>query len=113
MSNAKLTPDYLFEVSWEVCNKVGGIHTVISTKAQTVTRKFADRYILIGPDLQHEGANPEFEEDPDMLKAWRQSVYSDGLRIRVGHWKIKGEPTVILVALSYRKKSNTAYTKAM
>ena len=45
MSNAKLTPDYLFEVSWEVCNKVGGIHTVISTKAQTVTRKFADRYI--------------------------------------------------------------------
>lgn len=47
MSNAKLTPDYLFEVSWEVCNKVGGIHTVISTKAQTVTRKFADRYILI------------------------------------------------------------------
>ena len=97
MSNAKLTPDYLFEVSWEVCNKVGGIHTVISTKAQTVTRKFADRYILIGPDLQHEGANPEFEEDPDMLKAWRQSVYSDALRIRVGHWKIKGEPTVILV----------------
>ena len=97
MSNAKLTPDYLFEVSWEVCNKVGGIHTVISTKAQTATRKFADRYILIGPDLQHEGANPEFEEDPNMLKAWRQSVYSDGLRIRVGHWKIKGEPTVILV----------------
>ena len=79
MSNAKLTPDYLFEVSWEVCNKVGGIHTVISTKAQTATRKFADRYILIGPDLQHEGANPEFEEDPNMLKAWRQSVYSDGL----------------------------------
>ena len=97
MSNAKLPPDYLFEVRWEVCNKVGGIHTVISTKAQTVTRKFADRYILIGPDLQHEGANPEFEEDPDMLKAWRQSVYSDGLRIRVGHWKIKGEPTAILV----------------
>ena len=52
MSNAKLTPDYLFEVSWEVCNKVGGIHTVISTKAQTATWKFADRYILIGPDLQ-------------------------------------------------------------
>ena len=100
MSNAKLTPDYLFEVSWEVCNKVGGIHTVISTKAQTATRKFADRYILIGPDLQHEGANPEFEEDPNMLKAWRQSVYSDGLRIRVGHWKIKGEPTVVLVDFS-------------
>ena len=29
--NELLTPDYLFEVSWEVCNKVGGIHTVVST----------------------------------------------------------------------------------
>ena len=27
--NELLTPDYLFEVSWEVCNKVGGIHTVV------------------------------------------------------------------------------------
>ena len=38
MSNAKHAPGYLFEVSWELCNKVCGIHTVISTKAQTVTR---------------------------------------------------------------------------
>ena len=68
MSNAKLTPDYLFEVSWEVCNKIGGIHTVVSTKAQTAIRKFNERYILIGPDLQHEGVNPEFEEDPNLLK---------------------------------------------
>ena len=97
MSNAKLTPDYLFEVSWEVCNKIGGIHTVVSTKAQTATRKFGDRYLLIGPDLSHEGLNPEFEEDPNLLRNWRQSVYGDGIRIRVGRWKIKGEPTVILI----------------
>ena len=43
MSNAKLSPDFLFEVSWEVCNKVGGIHTVISTKTQTAIRKFGER----------------------------------------------------------------------
>ena len=97
MSNAKLTPDYLFEVSWEVCNKVGGIHTVLSTKAQTAKGKFGDRYLLLGPDLQHEGANPEFEEDPDLLKNWRQSLYGMGVRIRVGRWKIKGEPMAVLV----------------
>ncbi len=97
MSNARLTPDYLFEVSWEVCNKVGGIHTVLSTKAQTATRKFGDRYLLLGPDLSHEGVNPEFEEDLNLLKNWRQSVYNDGIRIRVGRWKIKGEPTAILI----------------
>lgn len=92
-----MTPDYLFEVSWEVCNKVGGIHTVISTKAQSAIQKFKDHYILIGPDLQHEGDNPEFEEDPNMLKLWRMSLYNAGLRIRIGHWKIKGRPMVILV----------------
>ena len=51
MTAAKLSPDYLFEASWEVCNKVGGIHTVISTKALTTTKKLGDRYMLIGPDL--------------------------------------------------------------
>ena len=100
MSNAKHSPDFLFEVSWEVCNKVGGIHTVISTKAQAVTRKFADRYILLGPDLSHEGVNPEFEEDPALLKAWRQKLYNEGVRVRVGRWKIKGEPTAVLVDFS-------------
>ena len=97
MNNSKLTPDYLFEVSWEVCNKVGGIHTVVSTKAQTALRKFGDRYLLIGPDLSHEGVNPEFEEDMNLLRSWRQSVYSEGIRIRVGRWKIKGEPIAILI----------------
>ena len=100
MSNAKLSPDFLFEVSWEVCNKIGGIHTVISTKAQTATRKFSDRYILMGPDRSHEGVNPEFEEDANLLKAWRQTVYNEGIRIRVGRWKIKGEPLVVLIDFS-------------
>ena len=50
-----LTPNYLFEVSWEVCNKVGGIHTVISTKARTVQNKMGDNYILVGPDVSREG----------------------------------------------------------
>ena len=97
MSNNKLTPDYLFEVSWEVCNKVGGIHTVIATKAQTALRKFGERYVLIGPDVQHVGDNPEFEEDATLLRAWRQNVYGEGIRIRVGRWKIKGEPLAVLI----------------
>uniref|UniRef100_UPI004055AE26 alpha-glucan family phosphorylase n=1 Tax=Alistipes sp. TaxID=1872444 RepID=UPI004055AE26 len=97
MTTAKLSPDYLFEASWEVCNKVGGIHTVISTKALTTTKKLGDRYILIGPDLSHEGVNPEFQEDPELLKAWRQNVYEEGIRIRVGRWKINGAPIAILV----------------
>ncbi|MFI3285815.1 MAG: alpha-glucan family phosphorylase [Rikenellaceae bacterium] len=97
MSNVKLTPDHLFEVSWEVCNKVGGIHTVIATKALTVNSKMGDNYMLIGPDLSHEGGNPEFEEDTELLKSWRQSLYADGLRVRIGRWNVAGKPIVVLV----------------
>ena len=42
-------PDYLFEVSWEVCNKIGGIHTVIATKAYNLSTEYGDSHILIGP----------------------------------------------------------------
>ena len=64
MTNELISPDYLFEVSWEVCNKIGGIHTVISTKALTLTNRLNNNYILIGPDVwREEGKNPEFEED--------------------------------------------------
>ena len=46
-----LTPDYIFEASWEVCNKVGGIYTVLSTRAKTLQEQFRDRIFFIGPDF--------------------------------------------------------------
>ncbi len=101
MSSAIFTPNYLFEVSWEVCNKVGGIHTVVSTKALTVTKEFGERYMLIGPDLSKEGGNSEFEEDVNLLSAWRKSLYNEGIRVRVGRWKTEGNPIVILVDFTY------------
>ncbi len=89
--------DNLFEVSWEVCNKVGGIHTVVATKALVVNKALGDNYILIGPDIHREGDNPEFAEDTELLKDWRQKMYREGIRIKVGRWKIEGEPLVVLV----------------
>lgn len=100
--NTQHTPDMLFEVSWEVCNKIGGIHTVVGTKALTAIEKFGyDHYVVIGPDLTSESDNLEFEEDPNLLKAWRQMAYAEGLRIRVGRWKtVKGTPIAVLVNFS-------------
>lgn len=100
--NTRHTPDLLFEVSWEVCNKIGGIHTVVGTKALTAVEQFGDQhYIVIGPDLAREGENLEFEEDPNLLKSWRQIAYAEGLRIRVGRWKsVKGTPIAVLVNFS-------------
>jgi len=88
-----MSPDYLFEVSWEVCNKVGGIHTVISTKALSLKEVLGDKHILIGPDvLRDTGENPEFEEDKTLFNQWRQQALGEGLRMKIGRWKISGRP---------------------
>ena len=94
----RLVPDYLFETSWEVCNKVGGIYTVISTKAYTLVNEFKDNYILIGPDVWKEThQNPEFLEDKFLYRLWREQAEYEGLKIKIGRWNISGKPVVILV----------------
>ncbi|HHH53461.1 MAG TPA: alpha-glucan family phosphorylase, partial [Bacteroidetes bacterium] len=86
----------VFEVSWEVCNKVGGIHTVISTKSKSLLDKYGN-VIMIGPDLAKEGENIEFAEDKLLYEAWRMQAEKSGLKIRVGRWKIHSRPIVVLV----------------
>ncbi len=95
-------PDLLFEVSWEVCNKIGGIHTVVGTKALTAMERFGgDHYVVIGPDLLSDKENPEFQEDAELFKQWKQIAYAEGLRVRVGRWTaVKGSPVAILVNIS-------------
>jgi glycogen phosphorylase/synthase len=91
-------PDFLFEVSWEVCNKIGGIHTVISTKALSVVKEMADQYITIGPDVWRESQeHPEFEEDMNLFPEWRESAAREGLRVRIGRWKIASRPIAMLL----------------
>jgi phosphorylase/glycogen(starch) synthase len=98
MDNQFIKPDFVFETSWEVCNKVGGIHTVISTKALTMVNEWQDRVIMIGPDVwKGSGEHPEFAEDKDLYASWRNYAASCGLRIKVGRWKIIGNPVVVLV----------------
>jgi len=94
MSNKKST---VFEVSWEVCNKVGGIYTVISSKAKSLKEKY-DNVIMIGPDLAKEGeANRDFIEDKTLFEEWRILAGKNGLKIRIGYWNIEPKPIVILV----------------
>ncbi|WP_192350880.1 alpha-glucan family phosphorylase [Algoriphagus sp. Y33] len=91
-------PDYLFEISWEVCNKVGGIYTVLSTKAALLERKYQEKYILIGPDVwKGTGTNPDFIEDRMLFKLWRQRMEQEGLKTKIGRWKINGNPIAVLV----------------
>ena len=90
--------EFLFETSWEVCNKVGGIHTVISTKAQNITKELGNNYILIGPDVWREDSvNPEFIPDDSLFTEWKNRAVSEGLRVKTGRWNIASQPIVLLI----------------
>ena len=92
----KEKPDYLFESSWEVCNKVGGIYTVLSSKARTLCEQYGDRVIFIGPDFGT--SNPDFLPDLSLFPEWEAHANRhETLRIRTGRWNVSGKPPVILV----------------
>ncbi|MCL1850416.1 MAG: alpha-glucan family phosphorylase [Bacteroidetes bacterium] len=103
--------DYVFETSWEICNKVGGIYTVLSTKAFTAVQNYGDNYICIGPELSIED-NSDFIEDPSLFRNWREIAQSEGLRIRAGRWNISGAPIVFLVDFTpFFEKKNDILTQ--
>lgn len=94
-------PDFLFEISWEVCNKVGGIYTVLSTKSNLLYNLFNDKHIYIGPDVWMETSEtPGFITDENIYAPWVKKAHADGLKFRIGRWNIPGKPVAILVELN-------------
>ena len=111
MNKEYLKPDYIFESSWEVCNKVGGIYTVLSTRAKTLQEHFQDRIIFIGPDFWKENDCPYFKEEKALFAEWQWEAKEEGLYVRVGRWTIPGNPIAILVDFKpFFEKKNEIYT---
>ena len=107
-----IKPDYIFESSWEVCNKVGGIYTVLSTRAKTLQDVLGDKLIFIGPDCWGEKKNPYFINDNNVLADWRVQAESERLKVKIGRWDIPGKPIAILVDFSdYYCKKDEIYTE--
>lgn len=112
MNNKLFKPDYIFESSWEVCNKVGGIYAVLSTRANTLQKVMNDRIIFIGPDCWHDKENIYFNEDNTIFTDWREIATEEGLKIKTGRWNVPGEPIAILVDFEqYYEKKNEIYGK--
>ena len=84
-------PDYIFETSWEVCNRVGGIYAVLSTRAASMQAEHPDKVFFFGPDFG-EHSDIYFREDKSLLKGWKAPH-----PVRVGRWKVPGEPIAILL----------------
>lgn len=91
--------DYIFEASWEVCNKIGGIYTVLSTKAKTLQKQHKDHIIFLGPDVWSvDRPAPDFIESDSLLKKWRETaLLPEGMEVRVGRWDVPGKPVAILI----------------
>lgn len=89
--------DFIFETSWEVCNKVGGIYTVLSTRAKTLQEIMRDRIVFIGPDCFNGEENPYFFEDKALFNDWLAVTKHDGLSLKIGRWNTPGTPIAFLV----------------
>lgn len=93
--------ELLFETSWEVCNKIGGIYTVLSTKAKVLQSLYKDRVIFIGPDVWSEAnVSPYFKEYKTLLRGAAKALDGNlpyGIKVRIGRWDIPGSPIVVLV----------------
>ena len=112
MTEGKLFPDYIFESSWEVCNKVGGIYTVLSTRAKTLQTKMHDHIIFIGPDFWGKQRSPYFQEDASLFTDWKIQAKKEGLVLKIGRWSVPGNPVAILVDFTqYYAQKNELYTQ--
>lgn len=104
------SPSLLFETSWEVCNKVGGIYAVLSTKARTLQTLYKNKVIFIGPDVwTDETPSPYFTEVHSLLADWRKNTgLPAGVNVRIGRWNVPGRPIAILVKFDSLYAENPA-----
>ncbi|KAK8135797.1 glycogen synthase [Apiospora sp. TS-2023a] len=90
---------FLFEVATEVAHRVGGIYSVLKSKAPVTTAEYGDRYTLIGP-LNHASAAVEVEEleptSPELSESI-EAMRNRGIGILYGRWLIEGAPRVLLI----------------
>lgn len=102
MNNCSQEIELLFEISWEVCNKIGGIYTVLSSKAKTLKEQFKDKLIFIGPDVwSPENPSPYFTESKTLMRRWAETaLLPEGVNVRVGRWDIPGKPVAVLVSFN-------------
>jgi len=89
--------EILFECSWEVCNKVGGIYTVVKSKAALLNSAYS-RYFLVGPYFEEKARQDLQPEDvPDDLKQVFSELEHEGIKCHYGTWQVKGDPKAILI----------------
>src|SRR5690606_12289743 len=99
LSKHVINKTLLVEVSWEACNQVGGIYTVLRSKAPTMVKKFGENYCLVGPHV-HTNVSTEFDEITDSDHPIAQAVKKMrelGFDVKFGRWLVTGRPYLVLI----------------
>ncbi|XP_071954887.1 glycogen [starch] synthase, muscle-like [Antedon mediterranea] len=94
---------WLFEIAWEVVNKVGGIYTVIRSKAGVTVDEMGDQYYLLGPCNENciKTEVELMEPENPLIKRAVDSMRKSGIKIVCGRWLIDGYPNVILFDIGF------------
>lgn len=99
-SRTKQNPDHLLiEVAWEVCNQVGGIYTVIRSKAPAMTRNHSGHYCMVGPYLNKNilAELEPLDDTADVFGLAAANLRKRGYEVIYADWLITGKPRVILL----------------
>lgn len=105
----------LVECSWEVCNQIGGIYTVLRSKVPAMMDKWQDNYCLLGP-LESDTIDAEFEDiglDNDPISRTVSKLRNEGLEVRYGRWLVTGRPRVVLIKPDYGFNNIARYQKML
>ncbi len=98
MNKKEINESLLVEIAWEVMNQVGGIYTVIRSKAPTVSKRWGKNYCLLGPYV-HQNVSAEFdpiENSADPFYQVVEKMRGMGYDVHYGHWLVTGRPRTVL-----------------
>jgi glycogen synthase len=89
----------LVEVAWEVCNQVGGIYTVIRSKAPAMMESWSGRFCMIGPYVNKniQAELEPLEDAADVFGLAAASLRKKGYDVIYAEWLITGKPRVVLI----------------
>lgn len=107
MKKEMITPkaDFVFEISQEVVNHIGGVYAVMVSKSKEMKDYYGDHYYVIGPYIPR-SAGSEFEEEepPSDVKRLFEELKGEGISCHYGMWLVEGKPHAFLVDFSRRLK---------
>lgn len=86
------------EVSWEACNQVGGIYTVIRSKAPAAVSNWGTNYCLVGPYVSKSilAELEPLDQTADIFGLAAANIRAKGYDVHYAEWLVTGRPRVVL-----------------